>query len=214
MFAFAMRVRVLAATVGVALTVGASAFGQLPPPNETVQAPPPPKSTVDPGLSSKPPPFTIPPGEAAPTPKGGTAPKDGTAPAVTNDTNPFAGFPQVQDALADLLPGNFKNTKYKWYGFVRLDGIYDFNPIGSTDDFVTSTIPIPQGKGRNFVLTPRYTRLGFDTLTPLEEHDWQVKTRIEMDFFNGNTSGVFGSFPIRLRFAWVDVGPFLVGQAA
>jgi len=196
--------------VGLGLAVSSSAYGQLPPPNETVQAPPPPKSTVDPGLSSKPPAFTIPPGEAAPTP----AAKDGTAPAVTNDTNPFAGFPQVQDALADLLPGNFKNTKYKWYGFVRLDGIYDFNPIGSTDDFVTSTIPIPQGKGRNFVLTPRYTRLGFDTLTPLEEHDWEVKTRIEMDFFNGNTSGVFGSFPLRLRFAWIDVGPFLVGQAA
>jgi DcaP outer membrane protein len=207
-----------AAAVGLSLAAGSSAFGQLPPPGEapktppaeTVQAPPPPKSTVDPGLSSKPPSFTIPPGEAAPTP---TA-KDGTAPAVTNDTNPFAGFPQVQDALADLLPGNFKNTKYEWYGFVRLDGIYDFNPIGSTDDFVTSSIPIPQGKGRNFVLTPRYTRLGFDTLTPLEEHDWQVKTRIEMDFFNGNTSGVFGSFPLRLRFAWIDVGPFLVGQAA
>ena len=214
MFAFTMRVRMLAATVGVTLAVCSSAFGQLPPPAETVQAPS--KSTVDPGLSSKPPPFSIPPGEAAPTPSAqdGAAPKDGTAPAVTNDTNPFAGFPQVQDALADLLPGNFKNTKYKWYGFVRLAGIYDFNPIGSTDDFVTSSIPIPQGKGRNFVLTPRYTRLGFDTLTPLEEHDWQVKTRIEMDFFNGNTSGVFGSFPLRLRFAWIDVGPFLVGQAA
>ena len=44
--------------------------------------------------------------------------------------------------------------------------------------------------------------------------DWTVKTRIEMDFFNGNTSGAFGSFPLRLRFAWVDFGPFLIGQAA
>jgi len=35
-----------------------------------------------------------------------------------------------------------------------------------------------------------------------------------MDFFNGNTSGAFGSYPLRLRFAWIDVGPFLVGQAA
>jgi len=44
--------------------------------------------------------------------------------------------------------------------------------------------------------------------------DWKVKTRIEMDFFNGNKSGAFGSFPLRLRFAWVDFGPFLIGQAA
>src|SRR4029453_13512810 len=41
-----------------------------------------------------------------------------------------------------------------------------------------------------------------------------MKTRIEMDFFNGNTSGLFGSFPLRLRFAWADFGPFLIGQAA
>src|SRR5262249_46251429 len=26
--------------------------------------------------------------------------------------------------------------------------------------------------------------------------------------------GAFGSFPIRLRFAWADFGPFLIGQAA
>jgi hypothetical protein len=135
------------------------------------------------------------------------------APAATNDQNFFRGFPDVQD-LSDLLPGNFANTKYKWYGFVRLDAIFDYNPIASTDDFVTSSIPVPQGRGQNAVLTPRYTRLGFDTSTPWECMDWTIKTRIEVDFFNGNTSGVFGSFPLRLRFAWIDFGPFLVGQAA
>lgn len=112
----------------------------------------------------------------------------------------------------NLLPGTFKDTKYKCYGFVRLDGIYDFQPIGSTDSFVTSSIPVPQGEGRNTVLTPRYTRIGFDTTTPAPVCDWTVKTRIELDFFNGNTSGAFGSFPLRLRFAWIDVGPFLIGH--
>jgi hypothetical protein len=135
-----------------------------------------------------------------------------TAPAA-QDRGFFSGFPDVQD-LSSLVAGRFMNTKYKWYGFVRLDGIYDFKPIKSTDDFVTSSIPIPQGSGQNAVLTPRYTRLGFDTETPWEAMDWTIKTRIELDFFNGNTSGVFGSFPLRLRFAWIDVGPFLVGQAA
>jgi hypothetical protein len=218
MVSFTKQARRFATAVGLGLAVGSSAFGQLPPPgetdkaptpppSETVQATPPSKSTVDPGMSSKPPPFTIPPGEAAP------APKDPAAPA-TQDQRTFAGFPSPQDAFTALLPGNFKDTRYKWYGFVRLDSIYDFNPIASTDSFVTSSIPIPQGKGRNFSMNPRYTRLGFDTSTPLPEHDWTIKTRIEMDFFNGNTSGVFGSFPIRLRFAWIDVGPFLVGQAA
>ena len=148
-------------------------------------------------MSSQPPPFQITPG----------------TPTATNDANFFEGFQSVQD-LTDILPGRFRDTKYKWYGFIRLDGIYDFRPMGSTDSFVTSSIPVPQGRGQNTVLTPRYTRLGFDTETPLKSMDWNLKTRIEMDFFNGNTSGSFGSFPIRLRFAWVDVGPFLIGQAA
>jgi hypothetical protein len=136
-----------------------------------------------------------------------------TAPAASNDSNFFEGNRPVQD-LSALLPGNFKDTKYKWYGFVRLDGIYDFRPMGSTDSFVTSSIPVPQGRGQNAVLTPRYTRLGFDTETPIKSLDWNLKTRIELDFFNGNTSGAFGSFPLRLRFAWADFGPFLIGQAA
>lgn len=197
---------------------------QLPAPT-LVQTPAPTQTPArtpmqpDTGMSSKPPAFTIPPGGAAPASKDPAAPaataKDSAAPTVTNDSNTFAGFGDVQDAFSSLLAGNFKNTKYKWYGFVRLDGIYDFKPMGSTDSFVTSSIPIPQGKGTNAVLTPRYTRLGFDTSTAVDDHDdWTIKTRIEMDFFNGNTSGAFGSFPIRLRFAWIDVGPFLVGQAA
>ncbi|MFL5343059.1 MAG: DcaP family trimeric outer membrane transporter [Gemmataceae bacterium] len=133
-------------------------------------------------------------------------------PAPTDSQSTFSGNTPVQD-LSALLPGRFSNTKYKWYGFIRLDAIYDFKPIKSTDDLVTAAIPIPQGNSQNFVLTPRYTRLGFDTETPLESMDWTIKTRLEMDFFNGNTSGLFGSFPIRLRFAWVDFGPFLIGQA-
>lgn len=159
--------------------------------------------------------FTQAQSETPPLPSSQPVPETITAdaPAASNDANFFSGNTPVQD-LSNLLPGNFKNTKYKWYGFVRLDGIFDFNPIGSTDSFVTSSIPVPQGRGQNTALTPRYTRLGFDTETPWESMDWTIKTRIEVDFFNGNTSGVFGSYPLRLRFAWIDVGPFLIGQAA
>jgi hypothetical protein len=148
-------------------------------------------------MSSQPPPFQVTPN---------------TPPAPENAQG-FAGNRAIQD-LSALVAGNFKDTKYKWYGFVRVDGIYDFRPMGSTDSFVTSSIPVPQGRGQNDVLTPRYTRFGFDTETPLQVVDWTLKTRIEVDFFNGNTSGSFGSFPLRLRFAWADFGPFLIGQAA
>ena len=151
----------------------------------------------DPLLSSRPGPLQVPP----------------NAPATSNDSNFYAGNKPVQD-LTSLMSGKFSDTKYKWYGFVRVDGIYDFRPMSSTDSFVTSAIPVPQGRGQNAVLTPRYTRFGFDTETPIKSLDWTMKTRIEVDFFNGNTSGNFGSFPLRLRFAWADFGPFLVGQEA
>jgi hypothetical protein len=111
-----------------------------------------------------------------------------------------------------LVPGT--NTSFKWYGFVRLDSTSDLNPIGGTDSFVTAQIPVPQGRGQNFAANPRYSRLGLDTWTPTSVFDWTVHTRLEVDFFNGNNSGVFGSFPLRLRYAYADFGPFRLGQAA
>jgi hypothetical protein len=148
-------------------------------------------------MSQQPPPFQVTP----------------DTPAATNDPNFFSGNKPVQD-LSSLFTGNFRETKYKWYGFVRLDGTYDFKPMGGTDSFIVSQIPVPQGDGQNFAMNPRYTRFGFDTETPIPSLDWTIKTRIEVDFFNGNNSGSFGSQPLRLRFAWADFGPFLVGQAA
>jgi hypothetical protein len=148
---------------------------------------------------------------AAPQANTGSSQSATPAPAESNWTLSAQEF---QAGLASMSPGRFGETKYKWYGFVRLDGIFDFNPIKSTDMFVTSSIPVPQGRGQNAVLTPRYTRIGFDTSTPWKDMDWDINTKIEMDFFNGNTSGAFGSFPIRLRFAYIAVGPFRIGQAA
>ncbi len=136
-----------------------------------------------------------------------------TATAANNQRFFEGGGKDFQD-LSNLLSGRFANTKYKWYGFVRFDGIYDTKPIGTTDAFVTSAIPVPQGRGDNMAFNPRYSRLGWDTETPWDAMNWTIKTRIEVDFFNGFSSGAFGSFPLRLRFAWVDVGPFLIGQAA
>ena len=169
----------------------------LPTTAPIVSQPPTPSTQPQPLLSSQPPPFQV-------TPE---------TPPAAQDPNFFEGNRPVQD-LSSLLPGRFKETKYKWYGFVRMDSIYDFRPMASTDSFVTSAIPIPQGRGQNFVMTPRYSRIGWDTETPIKELDWTIKTRIEVDFFNGNTSGLFGSFPLRLRFAWADFGPFLIGQTA
>jgi hypothetical protein len=110
-----------------------------------------------------------------------------------------------------LVPGT--NTSFRFRGFVRLTGLYDFNPIGSRDDFVTNTIPVPQQHGQNDNFSARYSRIGLDTWTPTSCFGWNVHTFIEADFFNGPAQAVGGGGnPFRLRFAFVDFGYFRVGQ--
>src|SRR5262249_3848119 len=82
-----------------------------------------------------------------------------------------------------LVPGT--STSFRLRGFVRLTGLYDFNPIGSRDDFVTNTIPVPQQSGQNNNFSARYSRIGLDTWTPTPVCGWNVHTFIEGDFFNG-----------------------------
>jgi hypothetical protein len=110
-----------------------------------------------------------------------------------------------------LVPGT--NTSFRFRGFVRLTGLYDFNPIGSRDDFVTNTIPVPQQSGQNNNFSARYSRIGLDSWTPTPFFEWNVHTFIEADFFNGPAQAVGGGGnPFRLRFAFVDFGYFRVGQ--
>jgi hypothetical protein len=110
-----------------------------------------------------------------------------------------------------LVPGT--NTSFRFRGFVRLTGLYDFDPIGSRDDFVTNTIPVPKQTGQNANVSARYSRIGLDTWTPTPLFEWNVHTFIEADFFNGPAQAVGGGGnPFRLRFAFVDFGYFRLGQ--
>jgi hypothetical protein len=110
-----------------------------------------------------------------------------------------------------LVPGT--NTSFRFRGFVRATGLYDLDPIGSRDDFVTNTIPVPQQSGQNANVAARYSRIGLDTWTPTPFLDWNVHTFIEADFFNGPAQAAGGGGnPFRLRFAFVDFGYFRVGQ--
>ena len=116
-----------------------------------------------------------------------------------------------------MFPGSFlvpgTNTSFRLRGFVRLAGLYDFDPIGSRDDFVTSTIPVPQQIGQNTNFAARYSRFALETWTPTSFNEWNVHTFIEGDFFNGPAQAVGGGGnPFRLRFAFVDFGYFRVGQ--
>jgi hypothetical protein len=116
-----------------------------------------------------------------------------------------------------IMPGSFlvpgTNTSFRLRGFVRLTGLYDFDPIGSRDDFVTNTIPVPQQVGQNQNISARYSRFAIETWTPTNINDWNAHTFIEGDFFNGPNQAVGGGGnPFRLRFAFVDFGYFRFGQ--
>jgi hypothetical protein len=116
-----------------------------------------------------------------------------------------------------IFPGSFlvpgTNTSFRLRGFVRLTGLYDFDPIGSRDDFVTNTIPVPQQVGQNQNFSARYSRFAVETWTPTPIHEWTLHTFIEADFFNGPNQAVGGGGnPFRLRHAFVDYGYFRIGQ--
>jgi hypothetical protein len=116
-----------------------------------------------------------------------------------------------------MAPGSFlvpmTNTSFRFRGFVRLTGLYDLDPIGSRDDFVTNTIPVPQRSGQNDNFSARYSRFGLESWTPTNLFGWNVHTFVEGDFFNGSAQAVGGGGnPFRLRFAFIDFGYFRVGQ--
>jgi hypothetical protein len=186
-----------------------SLYGPVPPPSPDYSRP---------GIGVRPISDYAPPGMLPADPQGGIgAPLYRPIPVPTPEEIP-TDLERDKFVSRGLFPGSYlipgTNTSFKWYGFARLDAISDLNPIGGTDSFVTAQIPVPQGRGQNFAANPRYSRLGLDTWTPTSLFDWTFHTRVEVDFFNGNNSGVFGSFPLRLRYAYADFGPFRVGQAA
>ncbi|MCO6455622.1 MAG: porin [Pirellulaceae bacterium] len=116
-----------------------------------------------------------------------------------------------------LYPGSFLvpgvNTSVRLRGFVRLAALYDFDPIGVPDAFVTNSIPVPQQIGQNFNMSGRISRFALETWTPTTFADWNVHTFIEADFFNGpGQAAGGGGNPLRLRHAFLDFGYFRFGQ--
>lgn len=92
-------------------------------------------------------------------------------------------------------------------GYVKADLIKSFDPIGSTDTFDTSTIPVEAVPYQNVRFHARQSRLSFDTR-------WQVdgevaRAFVEGDFFGGDPEGT-GQF--RLRHAYGRLGRFTAGQ--
>ncbi len=108
--------------------------------------------------------------------------------------------------------GHKRKTHLQWGGRVHLDGILDFDPIGSTAQFVTSTIPVPQERGGNTNFSARQSRLQLKTQT--NSSVGPITGFMQLDFFNDDTQGPSGSYRPQLRFLYADVGHLRFGQDA
>lgn len=115
-------------------------------------------------------------------------------------------------------PGSFKlpgsDTSIKIGGYVKGDLIYDIGP-DTGDSFAASAIPAdgsPEDKrDGSFRAHARQTRINLTTWTPTDYGE--VKTFVEGDFFGaGGNERLSNSTSFRLRHAYGQVGPVLIGQ--
>jgi type II secretory pathway pseudopilin PulG len=102
------------------------------------------------------------------------------------------------------LPGT--QTLLKIGGYFKTDSMFDFKQAGNADEFITSSIPVPQVPGiHNNEVSIRPTRLSLDFRIPNTKMG-EVRTYVEADFFGTNSNTP------RLRHAYAQAGNLLIGQ--
>jgi hypothetical protein len=102
---------------------------------------------------------------------------------------------------ASQIPGT--EVWWKFGGFIKGDLIHDFEPVGSVDRFVPTTIPTNGQEGQNTLMQAKATRLNLDVRRPSE---WgTARGFFEGDFFTGDAT-------FRIRHAYAEVGPLIAGQ--
>ena len=125
-------------------------------------------------------------------------------PAAADETTTPPFFDVNKFAAKGDFPGSIRipgtKTSVQIGGFAQVDALFDFDRIGSRDNFVTNTIPTDiEGAGQtNF--SARQTRLFIKTVTPNE--GWgPLTTYVEGDFFGSNNAA-----ELRLRHAYGEIG--------
>ncbi|GGA00728.1 DcaP family trimeric outer membrane transporter [Dyella caseinilytica] len=104
------------------------------------------------------------------------------------------------------IPGT--ETLIRLGGYAKLDTIYDVNSIGSTDAFVTSSIPVPapHADTGNFTMQARQTRLSMEIRRPTM-FDESMRFYFETDLYGGGN----GNYGFRLRQAYGQLGNTYAG---
>lgn len=121
---------------------------------------------------------------------------------ATSLSNDFTAFPEFSDGIVIVSD----KVAMKIGGYIKADLIKDFDAIGSTDSFDTTTIPTRGANRENARFHARQSRLSFDTRWRTEGQ--VVRAFVEGDFFGGDPN----SASFRLRHAYGNIGRFTAGQ--
>lgn len=116
--------------------------------------------------------------------------------------NNFTNFPEFTGGI--VVFGD--DVALKIGGYIKADLIKDFDAIGSTDVFDTTTIPTSGPNRQNARFHARQSRLSFDTRWRTEGET--VRAFVEGDFFGGEPNNP----TFRLRHAYGRLGRFTAGQ--
>lgn len=114
-----------------------------------------------------------------------------------------SSFYRTNEDFSQGLVVHGKDVAMKIGGYVKLDLIYDFNPIDSTDLFDVGSIPVGAPPRTNSRMHARQTRLSFDTRWKTDAGT--VRTLVEGDFFSDGDR-------FRLRHAYGELDQVLAGR--
>ena len=128
-----------------------------------------------------------------------------------------AGAPVVApSAKPQEGAANADKARVEIYGFTQMDAIQDFKRVDPDWNATLRPSKIPVncpsdagcGKDGETVFSVRQTRLGANGFVPTSEGE--LRTQFEFDLFGVGADA--GQTTFRLRQAWGEIGPFLVGQ--
>ena len=131
-----------------------------------------------------------------------------------------AGAPVVApSAKPQEGAANADKARVEIYGFTQMDAIQDFKRVDPDWNATLRPSKIPVncgganpdpgcGKNGETVFSVRQTRLGANGFVPTSEGE--LRTQFEFDLFGVGADA--GQTTFRLRQAWGEIGPFLVGQ--
>ena len=128
-----------------------------------------------------------------------------------------AGAPVVApSAKPQEGAANADKARVEIYGFTQMDAIQDFKRVDPDWNATLRPSKIPVncpgdagcGKDGETIFSVRQTRLGANGFVPTSEGE--LRTQFEFDLFGVGADA--GQTTFRLRQAWGEIGPFLVGQ--